>query len=290
MNKIKNKLIFGTANLGMRYGINASNISKYSSLKKIFSLLKKEKIFFIDTAYKYKNAQKHLSKQNIRKFNIISKLPNLKKRNLEDLKEEIVNHVEQSLRKLNISRFYALLIHDTRELNGNKGKRIFKILQQLKKRNIVKKIGYSIYCTSELDKFYFKFKPDIVQGPLNILDQRIIHSGWLKKLNKSGIEFHARSIFLQGLLLNKSSKLPVKFKKYSDIFINYHQWLKKNNLNSFKACLYFISSIKFVKKIVVGVDNYLQLQDIMNLKLDKKKYNFKQLSCFNKNLIDPRNW
>ena len=72
--------------------------------------------------------------------------------------------------------------------------------------------------------------------------------------------------------------------------MNYHQWLKKNNLNSFTACLYFISSIKFVKKIVVGVDNYFQLQDIMNLKFNKKKYNFKQLSCLNKNLIDPTNW
>ena len=290
MNKIKNKLIFGTANLGVRYGINASNISKNSSLKKIFLLLKKEKIFFIDTAYNYKNAQKYLSKQHIKKFKVISKIPKFKKENLNILEEEIINHVEQSLKKLNISKFYALLVHDTKELNGNKGKKIFKILQLLKKRNMVGKIGYSIYTASELDKFFYKFRPDIVQGPLNIFDQRIIRSGWLKKLNKSGIEFHARSIFLQGLLLKKSAELPVKFKKYSNIFINYHQWLKKNNLNSFTACLYFISSIKFVKKIVVGVDNYFQLQDIMNLKFNKKKYNFKQLSCLNKNLIDPTNW
>ena len=290
MSKIKNKLIFGTANLGARYGINAANISKNSSLKKIFSLLKKEKVFFIDTAYSYKNAQKYLRKQHIKKFKIISKIPKFKKENLNILEEEIINHVEQSLKKLNISKFYALLVHDTKELNGNKGKKILKILQLLKKRNMVGKIGYSIYTASELDKFFYKFRPDIVQGPLNIFDQRIIRSGWLKKLNRSGIEFHARSIFLQGLLLKKSAELPVKFKKYSNIFINYHQWLKKNNLNSFTACLYFISSIKFVKKIVVGVDNYFQLQDIMNLKFNKKKYNFKQLSCLNKNLIDPTNW
>ena len=134
MNKIKKKLIFGTANLGVQYGINASNISKNSSLKKIFLLLKKEKIFFIDTAYNYKNAQKYLRKQHIKKFKVISKIPKFKKENLNILEEEIINHVEQSLKKLNISKFYALLVHDTKELNGNKGKKIFKILQLLKKK------------------------------------------------------------------------------------------------------------------------------------------------------------
>ena len=290
MKKIKNRLIFGTANLGERYGINASNISKNSSFKNIFLLLKKEKVFFIDTAYSYKNAQKYLRKINLKKFRIISKLPKYKKENLSILEKKIINHVERSLKQLNISRFYALLVHDTKELNGSKGKKIFEILKLLKKRNMVRKIGYSIYCTSELDKFFYKFRPDIVQGPLNILDQRIINSGWLKRLNKSGSEFHARSIFLQGLLLKKSGELPVKFKKYRDIFTNYYQWLKKNNLNSLTASLYFISSIKFVKKIVIGVDNSFQLQDIINLKLNKKRYDFKQLSCSNKSIIDPRNW
>ena len=136
MNKIKKRLIFGTANLGTQYGLNSSNISNNSSIEKIFSLLKKEKVTFIDTAYSYKNAQKYLSKQNLKKFKIISKLPKFKKENFNILEKKIVNHVRQSLKKLNISRFYALLVHDTKELSGNKGKKIFKILKLLKKKKI----------------------------------------------------------------------------------------------------------------------------------------------------------
>ena len=45
---------------------------------------------------------------------------------------------------------------------------------------------------------------DVVQIPYNILDKRVIYSGWYRKLKKIGIEVHARSIFLQGLLVNKS--------------------------------------------------------------------------------------
>ena len=106
----------------------------------IFSLLKREKVLFIDTAYTYKNAQKYLGKHNIKNFKIISKLPKFKRVNLNILEEEVINHIKQSLKKLNISRFYALLIHDTKELDSNKGKKIFKVLQLLKKRNMVNSI------------------------------------------------------------------------------------------------------------------------------------------------------
>ena len=290
MNKIKKKLVFGTANLGVNYGINASNISKNNSLKEIFLLLKKEKVLFIDTAYGYKNAEKYLGKYNLKKFKFITKLPKINKGNLKFLEKEIVSRIKKSLKKLSISHFYSILVHDTKELSGSKGKKIFKILKLLKKKKIVKEIGYSIYCTSELDKFFYKFKPDIVQGPLNIFDQRIVRSGWLKKLYKSNVEFHARSIFLQGLLLKDNDKIPKKFKKYNRTFIKYHQWLEKNSLDAFRACLYFIFSIKFVKKIIIGVDNHFQLQDILSVKFNKKKYNFKQLNCSNKKLINPTNW
>ena len=170
-------------------------------------------------------------------------------------------------------------------MNGNKGKRIFKILQQLKKRNIVKKIGYSIYCTSELDKFYFKFKPDIVQGPLNILDQRIIHSGWLKKLNKSGIEFHARSIFLQGKILKRNKfHSPLVNKKVND----FHSWCSENKVTKIGACINFIRNYKFINKIIVGIDNKSQLKTIIK-EMRKKKYFVPNKFKMNKfNLIDPR--
>ena len=36
-----------------------------------------------------------------------------------------------------------------------------------------------------------------------ILDRRILTSGWFDYLKKYGVEIHVRSIFLQGLLVNK---------------------------------------------------------------------------------------
>ena len=55
-----------------------------------------------------------------------------------------------------------------------------------------------------LDDLLKKYNFDVVQCPFNILDRRILNSGYFDKLKKLGKETHARSIFLQGLLINKS--------------------------------------------------------------------------------------
>ena len=46
-----------------------------------------------------------------------------------------------------------------------------------------------------------KYKPDIIQLPFNAFDKKAAELGTLKRLKDEGIEVHARSIFLQGLLL-----------------------------------------------------------------------------------------
>ena len=51
-------------------------------------------------------------------------------------------------------------------------------------------------------------------------------------LYDNDVELHARSIFLQGLLLIEKSRLPDKF---SDFYLDwnyYHTWLKKASKNS----------------------------------------------------------
>ena len=132
---------------------------------------------------------------------------------------------------------------------------------------------------------------DAIQGPLNLFDHRIINSGWLRKLGKFGTEFHARSIFLQGLLLKNYKNIPLKFKKYNIVFKNYHNWLNKNKLSPLAACLNFVILNKYVKKVVVGVDNSNQLEDIVRLKVNtRKNYDFQQLNCFDEKIINPSKW
>ncbi len=290
MKKISKRLIFGTANLSRYYGINSSKIKDNITTKSIIKFLVKEKINYIDTAYSYGNAIKDLGKNNIQKFNIISKLPDLKSPDINLLEKIIYKITFNTLKNLKIEKLYGLLIHNTQNLKGSRGSAIYNTMKKLKNEGLVNKIGYSIYSTKELEKFYLKFAPDIVQGPLNLFDQNIVNSGWLNRLNKDKVEFHPRSIFLQGLLLKKEHELPRKFNRFRRIFQNYYSFLKKFNLEAFDACLLFICSIKLINKIVIGIDNLDQLKKIVNFRNKKKKYYFKSLICKNESLVNPTKW
>ena len=83
---------------------------------------------------------------------------------------------------------------------------------------------------------------------MNIFDRRIVESGWLSRLSSKNIEVHARSIFLQGLLLKERKKIPSKFAVYNKSFINWHNWLYKNNQKPLEACLNFIFSQKKINQ------------------------------------------
>ena len=102
------------------------------------------------------------------------------------------------------------------------------------------------------------------------------------------MEIHARSIFLQGLLLCKNNELPRQFKK-NKFFYQWQNWLKASNYNSLEASLGFIKKLKNVDKIIVGVDDLEQLKDIVNAYKKRKKFkymNFSQLSI----LKNPSQW
>ena len=152
------------------------------------------------------------------------------------------------------------------------------------------KIGISIYDFSTLDKILKKYQFDLIQAPLNILDQRLIETGWLKKLKERKIEVHARSIFLQGMLLMKHNQLPKKLKKLRKNWKDLGYWLKENKLSSLQACLSFVFKESELDGIVVGYNSANQLKQILELKQMKSNFVLPNLDIRNKKLVDPRKW
>ena len=284
------KLVIGTAQLGFNYGLLKKKIN-LKEIKKIKNLLFKFNINIIDTAINYGDSEKIIGNSSLNKLKIITKIriPILKKKKLEKWFSE---EIKSSLKKLKTNQIYGLLVHDYKDLLGYRGKRYLELLIDLKKKNIVKKIGISIYDPKELDEIHRIFKPDIVQAPFNVFDQRLKNSGWLDKLKKSNVKIYARSCFLQGLLLNYNYTNSIKkafavHKYYLDLWFD---WCRINKISSLAACLAFIKQQKKIDYLVIGFDNFNQLKEII------KNFNKKSISIpdifnnINLNLIDPRKW
>ena len=287
---MRNKIILGSANFDQIYGIK-KNFIKKSEIKKLFDLALKNKIKTIDTSPLYNKSEKIIGLLNNNRFKIISKIPkppkNIKR---ENIKKWLKQNVMISLKNLKIKKFECLLLHNANSLLCKNGDEIYKGIRNMKINGLTSKIGVSIYDFNVLDKILKKFKFNLIQAPFNILDQRLVKKGWLKKLKKRKIEVHARSIFLQGILLLKHNQLPKKLIKLSKKLMVWENWLKKNKFSSLQVCLSFVLNQRQLDGIVVGYNNTNQLNQILKLKQIKNNFSLPNLNIKDKKLIDPREW
>ena len=180
-------------------------------------------------------------------------------------------------------KIYAILFHDETQLLSKNGKKIFKSLNNFKQKKIIQKIGVSFYSTEKLLKTLYSYDLDLVQIPVNYLDQKFINVKIINLLKKKRVEVHARSIFLKGLLHKKNPKNR-KFKK----FIHYlNNWHKLNKVTNLESSISFLSKLDFINKYVVGIENLSQLKQIIKT----KKKIIKKYPEFDSNFIkDPRKW
>jgi aryl-alcohol dehydrogenase-like predicted oxidoreductase len=281
------ELVLGSAQFGNNYGLVNRKKIKVSDIKKIENLVIKYKINFIDTSHNYENSEKIIGSSRLNKLNIITKfkLPNKK----IDINNWVDRNIVLSLKRLKVNKIYGLLVHDVNDVVKKNGKSYLNCLLNLKKIGIVKKIGVSVYSPQDLNLVWKFWKPDIVQMPFNVLDNRFLVSNWFKKLKKNKIKIFVRSCFLQGLLINDYASIK-KFKKYKKILDKFSNWCLDNKFTQIKASLHFIKKFKMVDYLVVGFNSCDQLKEIVknfNEPLAKIPSLFE---CNKLSLIDPRRW
>ena len=157
----------------------------------------------------------------------------------------------------------GLLLHHPADLLGSQGEALYFALAQLKSLGFVEEIGISIYQPDELNPLFEHMSFDVVQAPFNILDRRLIDSGWFGKLHALGVELHVRSVFMQGLLLMPATLRPAKFQRWQPLWDEWERWLSVHQLTPLQACLRYALSFNEIARVIVGVDSPQQLNEII---------------------------
>ena len=281
-NKLTMKLIIGTANFKNSYGHSKFKKKDFPKTKKF---LRKKNLKYFDTADNY-NAYFELKSIVNSKSLIIFKFKLSKEKNLK----KKINYI---FTFFNLNQIYAILIHDKINIKNAQFKNNLNFLLYLKKKRKIRKLGISIYEKKDLINLKNCFAPDIVQLPINIFNQNFIKSQSIKSLKNNGCEIHARSIFLQGKLLDKNKKHNLIYynKKY---FERLDQFCLENSLSRYSACIQFLlQNKKLINSIVVGISDYQELLEIYN-ELRNKKNRHIDFSSLKINkmikLLDPRKW
>ena len=285
------KIALGTVQFGIDYGINSGVKVETDEVSRIINFARNNGINLLDTAQLYGSSEKVLGDSNTQDFNVVTKTRGFDK---EDINKSIANFVisdlNQSLRLLKRNSIYALLVHHGEDLLRPGGEMIFNKLQILKNKGLVSKIGVSAYIDNQLINIIDSFDIDIIQLPMNILDRRLIDNGLLNKIYSKGIEIHTRSIFLQGLLLMDPKKRPKMFDKWSSLWKIWDEWLFDNKLSALEATLRYMISLPEISRVLVGVDNKDQLQNIIKALEGNIPTIPKELSTNDPDLLNPGNW
>jgi aryl-alcohol dehydrogenase-like predicted oxidoreductase len=284
------RLALGTAQFGMEYGIaNHSGRINDSDIKTLLKLALESAVDVLDTAIAYGESETCLGNAGVGGFRVVTKLPALPA-NCQNIQKWVHEQVEASLDRLKIDHLYGLLLHHSNDLLSVHGPELYKAMQSVQGCGHAHKIGVSIYSPVYLNELTELYRLDLVQAPLNIFDQRLLSTGWLRRLKDLNVEVHTRSVFLQGLLLMGEKSIPPYFSKWNDQFSNWYQYLERNNISSIKACLGFPLSLKEVDLVVVGVDDKSQLLEILSYKNKFSSHDFSEFASNDEQLINPSLW
>lgn len=250
----KNKLALGTVQFCLDYGINnKTGRVNNDEITRILCEAHRSGIRFIDTAQAYGNSEQVLGEciaETTCSFDIITKIS-------KDNTSRLTESLRESLDKLHQESVSGVLYHSFDAFKTNP--RSVEELYKLKSDGIVSNIGFSLYSPFELEYIFSQdINFDFLQIPFNIFDRRF--APYLPLLKRKGVTVFCRSSFLQGLIFIKPADLHPYFSALRPKQELLHKLAEKHTISLASLCLNFCTSQEDIDYVVIGVDNYSNLE------------------------------
>jgi len=227
-------------------------------------------------------------------FRLISKLP-AQPQHLFSAQDAAIWEQDffTSCQRLGVRGLDALLLHAPADLTKPGGHHLEAWLLSLRERGLVRRIGVSIYNAGDLDGLNPALL-DMVQLPLSLYDQRLLQDGTLARLRAHGTVIHARSLYLQGLLLTPSDQWP---RWVSSGVRNHHQTLEalaeERGCGLIDLALSFARMQTDLEAVVLGICTVQELAALREAWVGISPWHpdeWKTWSLQDAGILDPRCW
>lgn len=288
---MKEKLILGTVQFGLDYGINNSvGKPNVESTEFILDYAISQKIHILDTADAYGNSSDIIGKYNktsIQKFDIITKF-----KNIGESTFLIEKWLTDTILKLNIKSLWGCMFHSADEYFNNID--LMKELVKFQDEGLIKYIGVSIYTNQQLEAVINDPRIDLVQLPYNLIDNFKIRGELIKRAKGKGKIIHVRSVFLQGLFFMDVSMLPNKLLPLKSLLLSLHNLSDKYKISMESMALNYCTNDENIDGVLIGVDSLKQLKlniNSLHTKLPDDLINtINNISTPYTELLNPTNW
>jgi len=261
--EVNERLVLGTAQLGMRYGIaNKDGRPAHGCVRSIVETSWAHGIREFDTAQSYGDSEQvlglALTELGIaNQAKVISKLhPKIDHRNEKSVREAVA----RTLNRLGVQRLYGLMIHNEdhlRALDDGMG----ETFRGLVKDDLVEHIGISVYSPQAALQALSFDAIDMIQIPANVLDRRMQEAGVFVHAREKRKQVYLRSVFLQGLLLMEIDELPAKVERARSVLKALHRIANEFDTSPKRMALGFVRDTYADAKVVFGAELPEQVED-----------------------------
>jgi aryl-alcohol dehydrogenase-like predicted oxidoreductase len=294
MTAAASRLALGTVQFGLDYGVtHGGGRIPESEMNAILARARKAGIDLLDTAAAYGDAEDVLGRSDAgQAFRIVTKtLPFAAAGNGAGAMARVKARFLESLDRLAVPAVDGLLVHAASDLMSPDGLHLWRQLESWRSQGLARRIGVSVYDRAEIDSVLAHFSPDLVQLPLNVLDQRLLSDGTIARLVDQGIAIHVRSLFLQGLLLQSPAECPPHLAATRPFLDRWWTMCREHGVPPLTAALRFGLNLPGIEKLVVGVHSDTHLDAILTASLaDCSDLDWDALAAHDCDAVDPRRW
>jgi aryl-alcohol dehydrogenase-like predicted oxidoreductase len=282
------KLLLGGATFGNAYGVTNSRNPEGTEAGEIVRDALMGGFVGVDTAPSYGDSETVLGSQNLKGQEVFTKIS---QQYLCDGLSEAVRNVEISISRLRINKLSGLTFHSSSDFLRNKTISL-DLIETLLQMDLIDSWGISLYSPSEIDAIFEIQPPNYFQAPVNIVDRRFLSEQVITQMREGSVRLQARSLFLQGILLENPNNLPKYFSPWVGTLNRYQNFSSSMGVSMLSLSLCTILQSEFVHRAVVGVNSKTQLAEILEaLNTEYPMIEIDALpNCNEEALIDPRNW
>ncbi|WP_291129820.1 aldo/keto reductase [Flavobacterium sp. UBA7682] len=287
---MKEKLILGTVQFGINYGINNSiGMPSENDVNAILACAYNSGIRTLDTAAAYGLAENRIG--NFHELNANQKFT-VNTKFSKDSSVTWLQSLINSIHSMKLEQIDTIMFHSFESYLNNKPD--LKEIYDAGASRYFKRIGVSVYTNEEMEALINDEWVSVVQLPFNLLDNHLKRNAIVEKLREQKKEIHTRSCFLQGLFFLNQDKVPEKLTAVKPFLNKLKQIAVENKIEMGHLALQYALSKSYIDKVLIGVDTVTQLEN--NIKWAEETIDgavFNQIDLINVtdlDLLNPSKW
>jgi aryl-alcohol dehydrogenase-like predicted oxidoreductase len=199
--------------------------------------------------------------------------------------------IRATLQRLGVARARAVVVQSASDLFAPAGPALWSRLKALRDEGLFDQVGVCAYASDDPVGVARRFKPDLLQAPASLLDQRLLADGSLMAVRELGVEVHLRSIFLNGLLFLPPDRVPAQLKGAAGRLSRARRMIAEGRSDPLQAALGFALSRPEADAVIVGASSVGELNAVIAAAASPPPdLDWDEMAIDDPVALDPRRW